>query len=299
MPRLWLHHLPHRWWRSQGTGVIEMMNPVSRVDACAGSVQALGVIALSFLSTGCLVGPNYQRPQMPSPQQFRFVEGAQAESLADVPWFKVFDDPALQELIKTAIANNLDLRAAVARVEEMRARAGIAKSYLYPQIDGAASYRARGATSAQADENGDDEDTFHQNTSYGFQLGWELDLFGKLRRQNEAALAIALASEQARRGVMVTLVGDVASSYFLLRELDIQLVIARQTLDINDQTVTYFQNRLDGGVSNRLEVDRIRALRARTAATIPSLEQQIATVENEISLLLGRPPSAIARDPAA
>ena len=86
-----------------------MMNPVSRVDACAGSVQAIGVIALSFLSTGCLVGPNYQRPQMPSPQQFRFVEGAQAESLADVPWFKVFDDPALQELIKTAIANNLDL----------------------------------------------------------------------------------------------------------------------------------------------------------------------------------------------
>ena len=268
------------------------------MDALVASVRAMGVIGLSFLSTGCLVGPNYQRPQMPSPQQFRFVEGAQAESLADAPWFKVFDDPALQELIKAAIASNLDLRAAVARVEEMRARAGIAKSYLYPQIDGAASYRARGATSAESDGT-DEEDTFHQNTSYGFQLGWELDLFGKLRRQNEAALAIALASEQARRGVMVTLVGDVASSYFLLRELDIQLVIARQTLDINDQTVQYFQNRLDGGVSNRLEVDRIRALRARTAATIPNLEQQIATVENEISLLLGRPPSGITRGPAA
>jgi outer membrane protein, multidrug efflux system len=263
------------------------------------SARLIGLATIACVSAGCLVGPNYKRPELASPQQFRFVEGAQAESLADVPWFKVFDDPALQELIKAAIANNLDLRAAVARVEEMRARAGIAKSYLYPQIDGAANYRARGATSAQEDENGDDEDTFHQNTSYGFQLGWELDLFGKLRRQNEAALAIALASEQARRGVMVTLVGDVASSYFLLRELDIQLVIARQTLDINDQTVTYFQNRLDGGVSNRLEVDRIRALRARTAATIPNLEQQIATVENEISLLLGRPPSAIARGPAA
>jgi multidrug efflux system outer membrane protein len=256
------------------------------------------LIAVTVVSAGCLVGPNYKRPELASPQQFRFVEGTQAESLADVPWFNVFQDPALQELIKAAIANNLDLRAAVARVEEMRARAGIAKSYLYPQIDGAASYRVRGATSAEPDENGDDEDTFHQNTSYGFQLGWELDLFGKLRRQNEAALAIALASEQARRGVMVTLVGDVASSYFLLRELDIQLVIARQTLDINDQTVTYFQNRLDGGVSNRLEVDRIRALRARTAATIPNLEQQIATVENELSFLLGRPPAAITR-PAA
>ena len=262
------------------------------------SARLIGLLSVAFISAGCLVGPNYKRPELASPQQFRFVEGTQAESLADVPWFNVFQDPALQELIKIAINNNLDLRAAVARVEEMRARAGIAKSYLYPQIDGAASYRARGATSAQPDET-DAEDTFHQNTSYGFQLGWELDLFGKLRRQNEAALAIALASEQSRRGVMVTLVGDVASSYFLLRELDIQLVIARQTLDINDQTVTYFQNRLDGGVSNRLEVDRIRALRARTAATIPNLEQQIATVENEISFLLGRPPGAVTRGPAA
>jgi len=261
------------------------------------SAQLSGLVAVALLSTGCLVGPNYKRPELASPQQFRFVEGAQAESLADAPWFQVFDDPALQALIKDAITSNLDLRAAVARVEEMRARAGIAKSYLYPQVDGVASYRARGATSAQPDDT-DEEDTFHQNTSYGFQLGWEIDLFGKLRRQNEAALALALASEQSRRGVMVTLVGDVASSYFLLRELDIQLVIARQTLDINDQTVTYFQNRLDGGVSNRLEVDRIRALRARTAATIPNLEQQIATVENEISLLLGRPPSAIDRSAA-
>ena len=263
----------------------------------AASARLIGLVALASVSAGCLVGPNYKRPELTSPQQFRFVEGAQAETLADAPWFEVFDDPALQDLIKLAIANNLDLRAAVARVEEMRARAGIAKSFLYPQVDGAASYRARGATSAEPDAT-DAEDTFHQNTSYGFQLGWEIDLFGKLRRQNEAALALALASEQARRGVMVTLVGDVASSYFLLRELDIQLAIARQTLDINDQTVTYFQNRLDGGVSNRLEVDRIRALRARTAAAIPNLEQQIATVENEVSLLLGRPPSAIARGPA-
>src|SRR5262249_49011346 len=143
------------------------------------SARLIALISVALVSGGCLVGPNYKRPELASPQQFRFVEGAQAESLADAPWFKVFDDPALQELIKAAIANNLDLRAAVARVEEMRARAGIAKSYLYPQIDGAANYRARGATSAQADENGDEEDTFHQNTSYGFQLGWELDLFGK------------------------------------------------------------------------------------------------------------------------
>jgi multidrug efflux system outer membrane protein len=260
-------------------------------------VRLIGLAAIALVSTGCLVGPNYKRPELAPPQQFRFVEGAQAESLADAPWFQVFDDPALQALVKNAIANNLDLRIAVARVEEMRARAGIARSFLYPQIDGVASYNARGATNAQPD-GADDEDTFHQSGSYGFQLSWEIDLFGRLRRQREAALALALASEQARRGVMVTLVGDVASSYFLLRELDVQLFIARQTLAINDQTVTYFQNRLDGGVSNRLELDRIRALRAQTAAAIPNLEQQIAVVENEISLLLGRPPGAIVRDPA-
>ena len=264
-------------------GATEMANSVV-------SMQLIGLVSVAVLSTGCLVGPNYMRPEMPTPQQFRFVEGAQAESLADAPWFKVFDDPALQALIKDAIANNLDLRAAVARVEEMRARAGIAKSFLYPQVDGVANYSVRGATSAQSDDDGDEEDTLHQSGSYGFQLSWELDLFGKLRRQHEAALAVALASEQARRGVMVTLVGDVASSYFLLRELDIQLFIARQTLDINNQTVQYFQNRLDGGVSNRLEVDRIRALRSETAVAIPEIEQQMAIVEHAISLLLGRPP---------
>jgi outer membrane protein, multidrug efflux system len=272
-------------------GATEMVRP-------AVSRGLIGLFAIALLSTGCLAGPNYTRPELAPPQQFRFVEGTQAESLADAPWFQVFDDPALQALIKQAIASNLDLRAAVARVEEMRARAGIARSFLYPQIDGVANYGARGATNAQSDAT-DDEDTFHQNGIYGFRLSWELDLFGKLRRQQEAALALALASEQARRGVMVTLVGDVASSYFLLRELDIQLAIARETLNINDQTVTYFQNRLDGGVSNRLELDRIRALRSQTAAAIPDIEQQIAIVENEISLLLGRPPGPIVRDPAS
>ncbi len=105
-----------------------------------------------------------------------------------------------------------------------------------------------------------------------------------------------LASEQGRRGVLVTLVGDVASNYFLLRELDLQLEIARQTLRLNDETVTYFRNRLDGGVSNRLELDRIQANRALTAAAIPEIEQQIAIVENALSLLLGRPPAPVARE---
>jgi len=227
---------------------------------------------------------------MPTPPQYRFTDGTtEAESLADLPWWQVFDDPALQALVREAIANNLDLRAALARVERARAHAGIAKSFLYPQVDGTATYTAR--------QNAGGDGVQH-NVVYGFQLSWELDLFGRIRREKESAFAVLLATEQARRGVLVTLVGDVASNYFLLRELDAELAIARQTLGVNNETVTYFRNRLDGGVSNRLELDRISANRAATAAVIPDFEQQIAVVEHALSLLAGRVPGAIVRDEA-
>jgi len=258
------------------------------------SLPAIAILVSSLFAGCAAVGPNYTRPQVPTPPQYRFVEGsAQAESIADVPWWKVFDDATLQALIREAIANNLDLRSAVARVEQARARAGIAKSLLYPQVDGTASYTLQQNPGAQAD------DDVHHGGVYGFQLAWELDVFGRIRRQKEAAFALFLASDQGRRGVLVTLVGDVASNYFLLRELDLQVGIAQRTLKVNDDTVTYFRNRLDGGVSNRLEVDRMIANRAETAAAIPDLEQQIAVVENAMSLLLGRPPGAIAREPLA
>lgn len=260
------------------------------------SLVIIGVIVSATIGAGCTMGANYSRPAMLTPDSYRFVQTAQAESMADLPWWQIFDDPALQGLIKEAIGNNLDLRAAVARVEEARARAGIAKSFLYPQINFGASYGARVASNA--DQQGTtDEDTFHQNTNYGFQFSWEIDLFGRLRRQREAAVALALASEQDRRGVIVTLVGDVAATYFLLRELDVQLITARQTLNLNDQTVTYFQNRLQGGVSNRLELDRIQANRSQTAASIPRIERDIAVAENALSMLLGRVPGPITREP--
>jgi outer membrane protein, multidrug efflux system len=253
------------------------------------------IAASASLLTGCMMGPNYSRPQLPTPPQYRFVPSTQAESLADAPWFQIFDDSALQALIKEAIAANLDLKVAVARVEEMRARAGIPKTFMYPQIDATAAYGVRQASNASNEPDSQNEDTTHQSGTYGFHLSWELDLFGRIRRETEAATALMLASEQARRGVMVTLVGDVASNYFLLRELDLELEIARRTLQINDETVLYFRNRLDGGVSNRLELDRIVANRAQTAASIPDIEQQIAIVENAISMLLGRPPGQIDR----
>ena len=251
------------------------------------------VVTAAPLWTACTVGANYARPPMPSPPQYRFVNGGEAESLADVPWFEIFQDPTLQALIREALGNNLDLRAAAARVEEARARAGVVKSFLYPQVDGVAQTTVGQASTALSGE--DDDDNTRANGVFGFQLSWELDLFGRIRREHESALAFVLASEQGRRGILVTLIGDVASDYFLLRELDLQLEIGRRTLRLNDETVLYFQNRLDGGVSNRLELDRIRALRSETAVAIPEIEQQIAIVEHAISLLLGRPPGRVDR----
>jgi multidrug efflux system outer membrane protein len=272
----------------------------------AGAMCAMAPL----LTAGCAArGQDYARPSMPVPAQYRFVEPAQADALADVRWWQVFGDEPLQALIREAIANNLDLRAAVARVERARALAGVARSRLYPQIDGTADYNLQHRSGPDLDDDkpkhapnrgkkAPDQGSVQNNAIYGFDLSWEIDLFGRLRREEEAAIAVMYANEQARRGVLVTLVGDIASNYFRLRQLDRQLAISHETLRVNDETVTYFQNRLDGGVSNRLEVDRMGANRATTAATIPDLEREIAVVEDLLSLLAGRAPGPIVRSPA-
>jgi multidrug efflux system outer membrane protein len=262
------------------------------------SLVPVAIAALALAASGCTVGPNYERPKLEPPAQHRGLAAqAAAETVADVPWWQVFQDPALQGLIREGIANNLDLRAASARVMESRALAGIAKSYLYPDIG-----VGFGTTQEQVSRVGDPKaskeqvpDRTYSNWALSGSLSWEIDLFGRLRRGKEAAFAQYLATEEGRRAVLVTLVGDIASTYFYLRELDLQLEIARRTVKLNDDTVTYYVTRLQGGVSNRLEVDQAKANRAVTAAAIPDIEQQIAIAENALSVLLGRPPGAIAR----
>src|SRR5262249_39987805 len=150
-------------------------------------------------------------------------------------------------------------------------------------------------TATQVSRNSDPtgalgNDKTFQNWNVGFTLSWELDLFGRIRREKESAFALFMASEQARRGVLITLVGDVASAYFQLRELDLELEIAQRTLRLNEETVTFYSNRLQGGVSNRLELDQAEANRALTASTIPDIERQIALTENLLSVLMGHPP---------
>ena len=194
-----------------------------------------------------------------------------------MPWWQVFEDPALQGLLRDAVAHNLDLRLAVARVQEARAIAGVAEVVPLSRHQPVGRYTGNQASrNSQPPAPRQDGDRTYNNTSVAANLSWEADLFGRLRRNNEAAFARYLATEEGRRAVLVTLVSDVASAYFLLQELDLQLEIARRTLVLNDQTVVFYTDRLDGGVSNRLELDQAKANRALTAAAIPELERQIA-----------------------
>lgn len=260
--------------------------------------MATAAAAFAIATSGCTVGPNYERPKLEPPAQHRGTPAAAPpESVADLEWWRLYQDAALQTLIREGIANNLDLRLASARVVEARALAGVAKSYLYPEVGA-----GFGTTQQQQSRVGDPKlseqqvpDRTYSNWALTGSLSWEIDLFGRLRRNREAAFAQYIASEEGRKAVLVTLVGDIASTYFYLRELDLSLEIARRTVKINDDTVVFYTRRLQGGVSNRLEVDQAKANRAITAAAIPDLERQIVIAENALSVLLGRAPSAIAR----
>jgi multidrug efflux system outer membrane protein len=252
----------------------------------------------SSVFSGCITaGPNYARPEMAPPAVYRDAGDTQArETLADIPWWQVFQDEALQALIRDAIAHNYDLRAAVARVQEARALARVARSFLYPDIGlSAFSGGNQASRNQQPAIVGEDDDRTFANTSVTATMSWELDLFGRIRRDSEAAFARYLASEEGRRAVLITLVSDVAQSYFLLRELDLQHDVAIRTLSLNNQTVDYYRTRLAGGVSNRLEVDSAVANRSLTAASVPDIERQVAILENAISVLVGRPPGAVGR----
>ena len=248
--------------------------------------------AVALLTTavlaGCTVGPNYQRPPVAMPDQFYGANGpAAAASLTDAPWFDVFRDPTLRSLIDEALRNGYDGRIAVARVEEARARFGIAGSERYPTVDYQAG-ASRQRVSGQAP------------TVVVAIVGvsWEADLWGRIRRLNEEARASYLASEEGRRAVLLALTSEVATAYFDLRELDAELDIARRTTTAFQETFDLFNRQLLGGTASAVETSRAEALLANEAATIPLLEQQIVAQENRINLLVGRMPGPVARGAA-
>jgi multidrug efflux system outer membrane protein len=253
-------------------------------------------LVLFLFLTGCTLGPDYMRPSLLIPDNHRGLQGTPTpDSLADIPWWEIFKDPVLQQLTQDALSNNYDLRTAAARVEEARAQIGIARSFLYPQVN-----LNGGGSAQQVSRLTDPPQSFGANRNFqgwvaGFGMVWEFDVFGRIRRETEAASATYVASEMDRRGVYITLIADVAQFYFDLRELDLELEIARSTLKLNDDTVTFYRSRYETGVSNRLEVEQAVANRARTATVIPELERRIAVQENLINYLIGRNPGEIPR----
>jgi outer membrane protein, multidrug efflux system len=249
-------------------------------------------LALGVLS-GCAVGPNYKQPPVTAPDVYRDVQGppAPASSLADQPWWEIFGDPVLVQLIDEALRNGYDVQLAAARVEEARARAGIARADFFPSINYGGGW-SRGRNSAEV---------FPFSKATGnlidanVNFGWELDVWGRIRRLNEAAKAQYLASEDARRGVLLSLVSEVAQSYFLLRGLDEELEITKETVAAFQETYDLFKRKLDEGAASALETSYAAAALYQVASQIPLYERQIESVENSLSLLLGRNPGPIPR----
>jgi multidrug efflux system outer membrane protein len=243
------------------------------------------LLIASLALAACTVGPNYQRPPVTVPEQiYGATEPATAQSLADTRWFDLFSDPVLRGLIEEALRNGADMRIAAARVEEARARYGIAGAARYPDVD----YQVRTGYGRQNGETG-------AALAANVGAGWELDLWGRIRRLNEAARAQYLASEEGRRAVQLALISEVAAAYFDLRELDAELDIARRTTDAFANTFDLFERRLRGGTASGLETTRAEALLANASAQIPLLEREIVATENQINVLLGRVPGPIAR----
>jgi len=246
---------------------------------------------LSCALTACTVGPDYHRPTVQSPASFRDLSEnpqaqAQAASYADLPWWQVFQDPQLQEMIRTALKQNYDLQLATERITAARAQLAITRSSQFPQVQGNGSF------------TGGKESNFQ--TRFNFLIlsadaAFQLDFFGKLRRATEAARAQLLATEDARQIVILTLVSDVASDYFALLQLDLQLQITHDTVAAQESSVKLTNLRLDHGVATRLDVLQAQQTLDTANAQIPDLERQIAQEENAISILLGNYPQAVPR----
>jgi multidrug efflux system outer membrane protein len=247
---------------------------------------------LTLALAGCAVGPNYKRPLVPVPERFYGDErAAEARSLADVPWWEVFDDPILKGLIEEAVRNGFDARLSVARVQEARARYGIVRSQLFPSVDYEGGWQR-----ARADQILNPSGMAQTRWTVDVGFSWELDLWGRIRRLSEAARAQYLATEEGRRGVLLSLVSDVAVAYMDLRELDSELAIAKTTTAAFQDTYDLFNRRLEGGAASGLETARAEASLAQVAAQIPEIERAIVARENQINFLLGRNPQPIPRE---
>lgn len=254
--------------------------------------QGLLVLVGSVLLVSCAMGPDYRQPDTETGDRFRMAEGPpEAPSLANLPWWELLRDEQLQQLIRIALAENRDLQRAVATVEEFQARALIAKTDWAPnaQLSGSAPTFGRKTIFLFPG--------FASPFNYYLQgnLSWELDVWGRIRRSNEAARADLLSRAENRRAVVLQLVSGVAEAYFNLLQFDAQLDIAKRTLQSWEESVRIAQARLKQGMTSRLDTDQFEAERANAAARAAELERHMVQAENQLSVLLGRKPFAIPR----
>jgi len=255
----------------------------------------------AILLTGCTVGPNYKRPPVTVPANFRApspLPAPQAASLADLKWFEVFNDERLQDLVRVALEQNYDLLDAAARVQEARASLGIARSNQLPQLEASGALEI---SRLSRDGQFPLPQSFvsSQNRNWGQAtlnlLSFEVDLWGRLRRSTEAARASLLNAEENRKAVISSLVSEVAGDYFQLLELDGELQISQRTLESRRESLRLVGERQGGGVATRLDLRQAEQLVSSAAQTIPVVRQQIEQTENRVSLLLGRNPEGVAR----
>jgi multidrug efflux system outer membrane protein len=228
------------------------------------------------------------------------VEPAGRQALANLPWWELYRDPQLAELIRTALAQNLDLKIAVARVEEARARARAANADFFPGVNGTLSTSSQpGSVAVVPGATPGSADFLHvpsgSSFSGGASLSWELDFFGRVRRSSQAARADLLASEEGQRAVLVSLVGQVASTWFQLRNLDEQREITVRTIRSDEASLKLVQTQKKGGVASGTEVQQALGQLATVRAQLPLIEEQVAQAENQLSVLLGQSPGPIER----
>jgi multidrug efflux system outer membrane protein len=249
------------------------------------------VLAAALLVAGCAIGPDYKRPQVEAPGAFRF-EIKDARQLANTAWWEQFNDPVLTQLIGIALAENKDVKIAATRIDQFLGQYASTRSLLFPQVGAALGAQRQRQSAAQLGLGATDGATFDAYDA-SLSLSWEIDIFGKRRRQTEAARANVLASEEGRRATILTLVASVASSYLALRELDRQLEIARDTARSRAGSLQVFKDRFEGGTVSQLELAQSQSEYEASLVTIPQVEAQIGQAEDALSVLLGRNPGPI------
>jgi multidrug efflux system outer membrane protein len=251
----------------------------------------IAALLVANLVTGCAVGPNYHKPDVQTPAAYHDLQptsqaGVQAASYADLPWWQVFSDPVLQDLIRTALKQNYDLQTATERINAARAQLAITRSSLFPQVQGESNF------TGGKDQNFQSKSNFLALTA---DAAFQVDLFGGLRRATQASRAQMLATEAARQTVVLTLVSDVATDYFALLQLDLELQISRDTVKTQEDSVKLTSLRLDHGVATKLDVLQAQQVLDTANAQIPDLERQIGQEEDAISILLGNYPQSLPR----